>query len=287
MIQDIQPYVLKNEYRNKSIKEDHYICICNEKSEVLLKTYKNKEGELRINLPKVNELGLDPVDIAKSCHFLFSIDKNDYFLLFDVRVEEKEGFTYKSLNEIRDMKPKRKVYASAIAVQMNHWFDVNRFCGRCATPMSHHQGERAFQCPNCKNTVYPTLSPSVIVAITHGDRILLTKYAGRAHKRYALVAGYAEIGETLEETVRREVMEEVGLKVKNIRYYKSQPWPFSGSLLSGYFATLDGDDKITLQESELSEGTWYHRDHIPTEASDISLTNEMIEVFRAGKEYEF
>lgn len=86
--------------------------------------------------------------------------------------------------------------------------------------------------------VFPKISPAVIVAVTDNDRVLLTKYAGRTYKNYALVAGFNEAGETIEQTVRREVMEEVGLKVKNLKYYKSQPWGLSGSLLSGFFVSL-------------------------------------------------
>ena len=101
----------------------------------------------------------------------------------------------------------------------------------------------------------------------------------RAH-HYALVAGFTEIGETLEQTVEREVMEEVGLKVKNIRYYKSQPWGLSGSLLAGFFCDLDGDDTITLQEDELKEAEWFEAADLTPEADGISLTREMMAKFR-------
>lgn len=97
--------------------------------------------------------------------------------------------------------------------------------------MLHSQKERMMECPSCGNQEYPVLCPAVIVGITNGDKIILSKYEGRRFKRYALIAGFAEIGETIEETVHREVMEEVGLKVKNLRYYKSQPWSFSSTLL--------------------------------------------------------
>ena len=90
---------------------------------------------------------------------------------------------------------------------------------------------------------FPKISPAVIIGLTHKNRLLLSKYAGRTYKKYALLAGYTEIGETVEETVSREVMEEVGLPVKNIRYYKSQPWPFSSTVLMGFFCDLDGDDE--------------------------------------------
>ena len=139
-------------------------------------------------------------------------------------------------------------------------------------------------CPLCGHISYPQICPSVIVAITDKDRILLTKYASghSSFKRYALVAGYSEVGESLEDTVRREVMEEVGLRVKNIRYYKSQPWAFSGSLLMGFFCDLDGSDEITLDADELSEAAWFHRDEINLEDDHISLTREMIIKFKEG-----
>ena len=94
------------------------------------------------------------------------------------------------------------------------------------------------------------------------------------------MAGFAEIGESLEDTVRREVFEETGVLVKNIRYYKSQPWGFTSTLLSGFFCELDGDPEITMDENELAEAVWLHRDDIPPDDSSVALTAEMIEVFR-------
>ncbi len=120
----------------------------------------------------------------------------------------------------------------------------------------------------------------MIVAVTDGDRLLMSRYKGRAYRGYALIAGFVEIGETFEETVRREVMEEVGLKVKNIRYYKSQPWAFTDTEMIGFFAELDGDDAIRLQEDELSEAGWYRRDEIPEDVSSISVGSEMKMAFK-------
>ena len=119
--------------------------------------------------------------------------------------------------------------------------------------------------------------------MTDGDKLLLTKYAPNhsAHRRYALVAGYTEIGESFEDTVRREVWEEVGLKVKNIRYYASQPWSFSGALLAGFFCDVDGDTHITLDENELSVAEWFDRADIPDNAT-ISLTGTMMKAFQDG-----
>ena len=130
---------------------------------------------------------------------------------------------------------------------------------------------------------FPKICPAVIIGVTDGDRLLMSKYAGRDYKKYALIAGFAEIGETIEETVQREVMEEVGLKVKNLRYYKSQPWSFSDTLLFGFFADLDGSDEITLDREELALAEWFEREKIPVTEKHISLTNEMILAFKEGK----
>ena len=118
--------------------------------------------------------------------------------------------------------------------------------------MKKDEKQRMLYCENCHAMEFPKICPAVIVGVTDGNRLLLTKYAGRQFKKYALVAGFAEIGETIEETVRREVMEEVGLKVKNITYYKSQPWSFTDTLLFGFYCEVDGSAEITLDEEELA-----------------------------------
>ena len=106
--------------------------------------------------------------------------------------------------------------------------------------------------PNCGKTTYPKLMPAVIVAIVHEDKILVTSYANRPSRGFALIAGFTEIGETVEETVHREVMEEVGLRVKNLRFYKSQPWSFTDTLLMGFYCELDGAcEDVILDEVEL------------------------------------
>jgi NAD+ diphosphatase len=140
------------------------------------------------------------------------------------------------------------------------------------------------RCPKCGNLIFPRISPAVIVAVTDGDRLLLSKYAGRSYTRYALLAGYTEIGETLEETVQRETMEEVGLRVKNIRFYKSQPWGVDGNILMGFFCDLDGSDQIHLDENELSMAGWFSRNDLPAHDDGISLTREMIRIFEEGRE---
>ena len=140
------------------------------------------------------------------------------------------------------------------------------------------------RCPACGNMIFPKISPAVIVAVTHGEKLLLSKYAGRSYTRYALLAGYTEIGETVEQTVHREVMEEVGVKVKNLRYYKSQPWGVDGNILMGFFCDLDGEETLHVDYTELSMAQWFPRDALPAHDDGISLTREMIRVFEEGRE---
>ena len=196
-------------------------------------------------------------------------------------------FSYRKIFDIRmsGLCSKTELFAITTAYHLSVWYNSNRFCGRCAAPLELSKKERALVCPHCKNTVYPRINPAVIVAVTDHDRILLTKYRGRADVPfYALIAGFVEIGETLEETVQREVMEEAGLRVKNIRYYKSQPWGKASDILSGFFCDVDGSTEITMEEDELSVAEWYDRDKVIGQPDDMSLTNEMMMLFKAGKE---
>lgn len=195
-----------------------------------------------------------------------------------------EQYQYENHNVFRDRKPKYLAFAGVTACQLANWYESTRYCGRCGVELEHDKKERMMRCPGCGAMHYPKISPAVIVAVLHGDKILMTKYADRDYKKYALIAGFVEIGETVEETVRREVMEEVGVRVKNIRYYKSQPWSFSDTELFGFFCELDGEDTICMDENELSVAQWLSRDEIPTEYDGISLTNEMIMRFKNGEE---
>ena len=185
---------------------------------------------------------------------------------------------------LRELESKDACFGAMTAWHLYNWYRSNRFCGRCATPTVHDNKERMVRCPKCGNLIFPRISPAVIVAVTDGDRLLLSKYAGRGYTRYALLAGYTEIGETIEQTVHREVMEEVGLKVKNLRYYKSQPWGVDGNVLMGFYCDLDGDDTIHLDEQELALAEWHHRSALPAKDDGISLTREMIRTFEEGRE---
>ena len=192
------------------------------------------------------------------------------------------AYGWEKIERMRTASPLDLAFAGVTGMQLSNWYSSRRFCPRCGQPLIHSEEERMMHCTACGQVEYPKICPAVIVGVVHQDKLLLTKYAGRAFKRYALIAGFAEIGETIEETVKREVMEEVGLKVKNLHYYKSQPWSFSDTLLMGFFAELDGEETIRLDENELSVAQWCTREEIP-EDDGLSLTREMMRVFKEGK----
>lgn len=192
----------------------------------------------------------------------------------------KNEYEFVRMFEMRRKKPKEQVLIAATAWHLYCWYRDNQYCGRCAEKLMHSDKLRMLKCPCCGNQVFPKIAPAVIVGVTNGEYILMTKYANREYKRYALIAGFTEIGETAEETVCREVLEEVGLHVKNIRYYKSQPWGFDSNLLLGYFCELDDTDEICLDEEELATAEWVHYKEIPEDTEGLSLTREMMTVFR-------
>lgn len=286
MIQEIQPEYLANIYSSKMPKKGSLlVAFCENK--IFMKQGKQIEYLPYERLEAwCKRKSLDLPDTV----FLFSIGEEDYFLT-DLPEEflgeqEIKEYAYVSMFEVRSKTPKKKVFAAATAWHLYVWYRENRFCGRCGGKLVHSKGLRMLHCPSCKNTVFPKIAPAVIVGITDGDRILMTKYAGREYQRHALVAGFTEIGESAEETVQREVMEEVGLKVKNIRYYKSQPWGFDSNLLLGYFCELDGAGEIQMDEEELSAAEWVDYRMIEDDREELSLTREMMRAFREQREQQ-
>ena len=216
--------------------------------------------------------------------YLFSLGECAYFLadLPEAFVEkaQENGFSYVRMFAMRRKKPKELVFAAATAWHLYVWYRDNRFCGRCGQRLLHSETLRMLCCPCCGNQVFPKIAPAVIVGVTNGESILLTKYADREYTRYALVAGFTEIGETAEETVRREVFEETGLLVSEPRYYGSQPWGFDLNLLLGYFCEVKDASALRLDEEELADAAWVHYSELPRDEEGLSLTQRMIGAFR-------
>lgn len=274
MIQDIRPKKYDNHYQEQLPKMKSIILLFH-KDEVLCKLNKTY-----IEYPIYEQVKDNIMDST----YLFAID-NQQFFLGKIEDENKipEGFVWEKIDIFRKVELGYTAFAGITAYQLCNWYEENKRCGRCGEILVHSHNERMLQCPSCKKVLYPQICPAVIVAVTHHNKLLLTKYAQGNYKRYALVAGFTEIGETIEETVEREVMEEVGLKVKNITYYKSQPWSFTGTLLFGFFAELDGSDEIKMDQEELAVAEWVERENVPFSDKEISLTREMMTAFHEGR----
>lgn len=281
MIQEIKTGTFHNEYREQQPSKGDFVMFVKGRS-VLMQTASET----------IEYLHFEEIDAEMAYIYLFQIDINGKMHKFFLGETDKlpenitEHYDYRQQNVFRRKGPDHMAFAGITACQLGNWYAATKFCGTCATALMHDKKERMMRCPKCNALHYPKISPAVIIGVIdwEKERILMTKYAGRDYRKYALIAGFTEIGETAEDTVRREVMEEVGIKIKNIRYYKSQPWPFSDTLLLGFYCDLDGDDRISLDEEELSVGEWLRRDEIPTEYDGISLTNEMIMRFKNGQE---
>ncbi len=284
MLQDLAFGRLENEFKVLTPQKAD-IVVCFRDNSVLIRRNKNDSLELP-DFAQVSSWCEDWKSWNEDCfRYVFCLQGVNYFLWMGESGEAADAsYQYESTRTLRQLISKTVCFAVMTAWHLFSWYRSNRYCGRCGTKTVHDSKERMLQCPNCGNMIFPKICPAVIIAITDGDRLLLSKYAGRAFTRYALIAGYTEIGETLEETVRREVMEEVGLKVRNIRYYKSQPWGVDGNILAGFFCDLDGDDMIHLDENELSMAGWYPRNDLPAEDDGISMTREMVRIFGEGKE---
>ena len=219
--------------------------------------------------------------------YLFSINGDEFYLLGDDEQQTLDGWSYRDISLFNSEKPREMAFAAVTAWHLHGWYRDSQYCGRCGTKAVHDDKERMMHCPKCGNMIFPRVMPTVIVGVINGDSILMTQYNRPGAARTALVAGFNEIGETIEETVHREVMEEAGLKVKNLRYYKSQPWGISaGNLMLGFWCEVDGDDTIHVDTFELADAAWVSRQELKETYRDagIHLTGEMIRLFSEGKE---
>ena len=270
MIHEILPHTFDNQYYHKTeISDDDYVLYYSD-NKILL-----KENEEDFELPRKKDL----TNVSDHFTYLFELDHTPCFLTWNDPRNDDNHFVFKEIYSLRTSDQKEIAWISSIGFHLMTWYDSNRYCGKCGSKTEEKTDERAIICPNCGHVVYPKISPAVIVMIKCDDKILLAHNSRFPAQWYSLVAGYADIGESLEETVIREVKEEVGLDVKNIRYYKSQPWPFSGSMMIGFIAEADCNQPVIPDNKEITEAAWFQRGHLPAYPPKISIAGEMIEKF--------
>ena len=271
MIQDIEPSRLDNAFRPGIPEEKDFVLLFDVDGRILVRT---GDGKIRFTTGK--EVPAD------GTVYLFSVDGDSYFCALTPAGTALPGFEFRTVRELRDAGSGKELFAAFTAYHLWRWYADNRRCGRCGGENRCHTAERALQCSACGHVVYPRINPAVIVGVIKGDSLLITRYRkGYAHN--ALVAGFTEIGETLEQTVHREVMEETGVRVHNIRYYKSQPWGMAQDLLVGFYCDADEESVIRMDPNELKYAEWVRREDIVLQPNNLSLTNEMMRMFKEGK----
>ena len=191
-----------------------------------------------------------------------------------------DGMSFKNLRAIFGRVDEDMASVAGRAVQIVDWDRNHQFCGRCGAKTEMQQSERGRQCPECGLVSYPRLSPSMIVRIRHGDQILLARNRHWATGFYSVLAGFVEPGETVEETVQREIREEVGIRVKNISYFSSQPWPFPNSLMLAFTAEY-ASGELQIDPDELEDAQWFSIDNLPRLPPPISIARRLIDSFIA------
>ena len=297
MIQDIAPFQFHNEWQKLQPEDEDWI-ICIKERKILLRGTKEN-----ISFPRFREIRQQ---VRDGDHFvyLFAVSGERFFLCQQHQYKERKESDLVHLNQdmeksadkntdkvqmelhyettryLRGAAPQHLCYAGLVGAQLAGWYAAHRFCGGCGAGMIPDEQERMMRCPVCGQMEYPKICPCVIVGVMHEGKILVSWYKNGFRDHYALIAGFAEVGETIEETVAREVYEETHLHVKNLRYYKSQPWPYSESLLFGFFCELDGADDIVIQEEELAMAKWVTPEEIFETPDNFALTNEMICKFK-------
>ncbi len=199
-------------------------------------------------------------------------------------MQTPQGLAFRELRSLYGAVSDQVFLLAGRAYQVVMWDQTHQFCGRCGAATRDVEGERAKVCPECGFISYPRICPAVITAVLRDGKILLAHAEHFPQKWYSVVAGFVEPGETLEECVRREIMEEVGITVKNVRFFGSQPWPFPNSLMIGFFAEYDSGE-IHVDGQEITDAGWFGADELPAIPPPLSIAREMIDwyVRQVGK----
>ena len=231
----------------------------------------NNERELFLSEDKTLPTSIDNLDID----FKLYIGKFKGKDIFVINVNEEDSFF--NLKEVYDI-DKDLYLMAAKAVLVRDWYISHQFCGRCSTKTVLDEKDMMLKCPKCGQVHYPRIAPAIIVAVRKADRLLMAQHSYHENIRYALVAGFVEPGESIEEAVHREVAEEIGINIKNLKYQKSQSWPFPNSLMLGFTAEYDSGE-IKVDGDEIVKAKWFGKDEIIRYDSDISISDWLIQSF--------
>jgi NAD+ diphosphatase len=212
-------------------------------------------------------------------HYLGRLDdRHCYTVEVAEGIIPPEATAFEGLRQVYDRLDENLFWVAGRAVQIIDWDRTHQFCGRCGIRTKLHPTERARECPQCGLLHFPRLAPAIIVLVERGHEMLLARARRFPTVMYSTLAGFVEPGEALEEAVVREVKEETGITVKDIRYFGSQPWPFPHSLMIGFTATYESGE-ITLEDEENIDARWFSTDNLPLLPGKISIARKLIDWF--------
>jgi NAD+ diphosphatase len=235
------------------------------------------DGE-RVVLPTVDDFAALGVSASTAQRFGI-LDETDVFVL-PFAGEAAAPFEVVGLRALASLLGSELFRVVGHAMHTADWLTTSRFCGRCGTPTVRVENERCMACPACGLHTYPRISPAIITLVRKGELALLASNAKFPGAFYSTLAGFSEIGESLEETLKREVREEAGVEVTNVRYFGSQPWPFPNSLMIGFTADWAGGE-IRIDPNELSDAKWFSADALPQVPPSISIARQLIDAWVA------
>ena len=225
-------------------------------------------------LKGLDELGVSPV---RTQYLGLLNGKHCFSAELSPDTEAPEGTEYMDLMSAYSVLDEDIYLLAGKATQIIAWDQTHQYCGRCGNKTEYMPGERGKKCSVCGFMSFPRLSPATITAVIKDKQILLSQYAAfRGRGMHTIIAGFVEPGETLEECIHREVFEEVGVRVKNIRYLKSQPWPFPNSLMMGFVAEYDSGE-ITVDEKEIANADWFDLNNLPETPPPLSIARRIID----------
>jgi NAD+ diphosphatase len=228
--------------------------------------------------PSLNDFNGDSLN-SESTEYLGTIDNHHcYCLNFHENINIPEGMAFESLRVLMEMLETNMALVAGRAMHLANWSRLNKYCGLCGTITEKKNNERAKICPSCGNVIYPRISPAIIIAVVKDDKLLLAHNKNFKGKRYSVIAGFMEPGERFEDCAKREAMEEVGIKIKNIKYFGNQPWPFPDSLMIGLTAEYESGE-LKPDGVEIDDAGWYSRDNIPEIPGKVSIAGRLIEWF--------
>ena len=225
---------------------------------------------------EVTALGIDP----GAGHRVGALQDAEALAAPIERLPEGRGYEALGLRALAALSDAPTCGLAGRAMHVVDWATTSRYCGRCGTATVPSEMERSMRCPACGLAAYPRIAPAIIVLVRRGERALLARNAKFSPPIYSTLAGFSDVGESLEETLAREVREEVGIEVTNIRYFGSQPWPFPHSLMIGFTAEWAAGE-IQVDGEEIADAQWFSADALPALPSPISIARRLIDAWVA------